>query len=140
MKKDKKLENILRSIEVDRPSTSFNDDIMNIILNEERVFQLDEIKDIKIERAPMHMSDMVLDEIISKKQNNRFSILSSSDIKIGIILLAIVFIPTLIACIRFQGLPNLSISSDLQQLIFNCLLIPICVAILWVADRRLRPI
>ena len=79
---NKRITELLKQIEVDKPHSDFSNDIMEMISDNALETEINPVlKSVQtIEKAPMHMTDLVVDKIVTDS-NKSYSLISLSDLK-----------------------------------------------------------
>jgi len=143
--KDQKLDQLLKNLEVDKPSSDFTNDIMEMISSESPM-QASNISQniVAAEQAPKHMTDLVMESIIPA-QPKTFEILSTKEKRnLILVLLAAIIITGLASIISpFSLALDLESQTKAIELFFtspqsSAILFLIAGTGLWTIDQYIR--
>lgn len=141
-RKDKKLDQLLRNLEVDRPSKDFTDDIMQMIAAES--LETDDIHSDSLIKttAPMHMTDLVMEEILNENKKS-YHLLTTKEISIAVVLFAIITATLLISTpSSISSFNSTVITQNIQSIVSatptSVFVILICGTALYAIDQLIR--
>jgi len=142
-KQDRQLDQLLSKLEMDKPSSDFTNDIMQMItadnLSQDAIIS----KNIpQVEQAPKHMTDLVMDSIIPAHPKS-YELLSNKEKRNLILVLAAV---TIISSLAAIGSPSVfdhrTIANSIQSLFTSSITISFLVLAagtgLWIIDQFVR--
>jgi len=143
--KDQKLDQLLKNLEVDRPSSDFTNDIMQMISSESLSRDALISKNIsRVDQAPKHMTDLVM-ESITPTESKSFELLNKREKRnLILVLLAVIIISGLADSVNpsslvfnFDAITN-TVESFFNSSVSTTFLILTAGTGLWIMDQFVR--
>jgi len=136
---NKRLTELLKQVEVEKPHSDFTNDIMNMITDDAMEMELNPVlKSVQtIEKAPMHMTDLVVEKIMADS-NKSYSLINPSELKRAALIMTIGLLISIVLWINSDITFNFQQDSSIDEIIFNVFTILISATTLWALDRRMR--